>query len=44
MNDLEPRIRDSLHARAHDVEPTPALWRQVQARRTRIQRRTRLQV
>ncbi len=39
MNELEMRIRDSLRARAQDVEPTPALWRQVQARRSRHRRR-----
>lgn len=39
MNELEGRIRDSLHARAQDLEPTPALWRQVETRRSRLQRR-----
>jgi hypothetical protein len=32
MTDFEDRIRASLHARAQDVEPTPALWDCVQRR------------
>lgn len=34
-NDLETRIRASLSERAHDVEPTPELWRSVQRRTAR---------
>lgn len=32
MRDIERRLRESLEARAGDVEPTPVLWERVQAR------------
>lgn len=32
MRDIERRLRDSLRARAEDVEPTPLLWERVQQR------------
>jgi hypothetical protein len=39
MERMEQRIRESLEARAHDVEPTPALWLEVDRR---IERRRRV--
>jgi hypothetical protein len=41
MERMEQLIRESLEARAHDVEPTPALWLEVDRR---VARRKRLQV
>jgi hypothetical protein len=41
LDDLEQLVRDSLQARAQDVEPTPALWQEVDRR---IARRRRLRV
>jgi hypothetical protein len=41
MERMEQLIRESLEARAHDVEPTPALWLEVDRR---VARRRRLQV
>ena len=38
MEELERKLRESLQARAGDVEPTPALWTQVQAK---VARRSR---
>ena len=38
MTDIEQRLRDSLTARSADVEPTPALWREVDRRVTRRRR------
>lgn len=38
MKDIEQRLRDSLTARSTDVEPTPALWREVDRRVTRRHR------
>lgn len=38
MNELERRLRESLRARAEDVEPTPELWSEVQERRERKRR------
>lgn len=40
MNDLEQRLRDSLQARANDVEATPHLWEDVQRRVRRRDLRT----
>lgn len=36
MRDIERRLRESLQARAGDVEPTPALWERVQGRIHRV--------
>lgn len=41
MTDIEQRLRESLSARAADVEPTPELWREVDRR---IVRRRRFRV
>jgi hypothetical protein len=41
MERMEKLIRESLEARAHDVEPTPALWLEVDRR---VARRRRFQV
>jgi len=41
MQRVEELIRESLQARAQDVEPTPALWREVDRR---VARRSRFQV
>jgi hypothetical protein len=41
MERMEQLIRESLEARAHDVEPTPALWLEVDRR---VARRRRFQV
>lgn len=41
MTDIEQRLRESLTARAADVEPTPELWREVDRR---IVRRRRFRV
>jgi hypothetical protein len=41
MERMEQLIRESLEARAHDVEPTPALWLEVDRR---VARRKRFQV
>ena len=38
MTDIEQRLRDSLTARSTDVEPTPALWQEVDRRVTRRRR------
>ncbi|MFP4636529.1 MAG: hypothetical protein ACLFRD_11760, partial [Nitriliruptoraceae bacterium] len=38
MEGIEDRLRTSLRQRAEDVEPTPALWRSVQARISRRRR------
>jgi len=38
MDRIEQQVRDSLQARAHDVEPTPHLWDEVDRRITRRQR------
>ncbi len=35
MVDLETRLRETLQARAQDVEPTPLLWERVQQKRRR---------
>jgi germination protein M len=40
--DLEQRLRESLHARAEDVTPTPHLWQQVEHRLHRRRWTTRL--
>jgi hypothetical protein len=40
MMSIEDRIRDSLQQRAEDVEPTPALWQEVDRRITRRRWRT----
>lgn len=41
MDRIEELVRDSLQTRARDVEPTPALWREVERR---IERRRRHRV
>lgn len=41
MQGIEQLVRESLTARAHDVEPTPLLWLEVERR---VARRRRLQV
>ncbi|HEX2028851.1 MAG TPA: hypothetical protein VHF25_12725 [Nitriliruptorales bacterium] len=41
MNDLDQRVRDTLRARAGDIEPAPALWQEVRRRRDR-RRRSRM--
>ena len=38
MDELERKLRESLQARANDVEPTPALWNRVEATITRRSR------
>lgn len=39
MDELERRLRESLDARSHDLEATPALWREVERRAVRRRRR-----